>query len=124
MAHKILIADDEKDVIFVLENALIKEGYKVISASDGVEALQKVAAEKPDLILLDIMMPRLDGHSVNVKLKENPKTANIPVIVITAFGHLKKLLEIREELTVTAYLEKPFPVLRLSKKIKEILEKK
>ncbi|MBN1621394.1 MAG: response regulator [Endomicrobiales bacterium] len=121
MSKKVLIVDDEKDVLIILTDALSKEGYEIITASDGMEALEKVSSEKPDVILLDIMMPKLDGHSVNLKLKENPKTANIPVIVITAYGHLKKLLEVREELPVSGYLEKPFPIVRLKEKIREVL---
>ena len=67
------------------------------------------------------MMPRLDRYSVNLRLKENPETANIPVIVITGRGHIKELLKLREELSVAAYLEKPFPVSALLEKVEEIL---
>jgi DNA-binding response OmpR family regulator len=122
MPYKILVADDEPDVLFVLEDSIKKAGYTAILAHDGLEALEKVSKEKPDLIVLDIMMPKLDGQSVNVKLKENKETANIPVIVVTAFGQFKKLLEVRNELTVSGYLEKPFPVSALLDKIKEILK--
>ena len=122
MAFKILVADDEPDVLFVLEDSIKKAGYNAILAHDGLEALEKVSKEKPDLIVLDIMMPKLDGQSVNVKLKENKDTANIPVIVVTAFGQFKKLLEVRNELTVSGYLEKPFPVTALLDKISEILK--
>lgn len=122
MAYKILIADDEPDVLFVLEDSIKKAGYTVVLAHDGLEALEKVSKEKPDLIVLDIMMPKLDGQSVNVKLKENKETADIPVIVVTAFGQFKKLLEVRNELTVSGYLEKPFPVSALLDKINEILK--
>jgi response regulator RpfG family c-di-GMP phosphodiesterase len=68
------------------------------------------------------MMPKLDGYSVNLKLKENPETENIPVIVITGRGHLKELLQIRGDITVAAYLEKPFPLKVLVEKIKELLK--
>ncbi|MCB4790931.1 MAG: response regulator [Elusimicrobia bacterium] len=121
MPRKILIADDEPDILSILGDLLTKAGFNVTLAKDGLETLEKVNKDKPDLIVLDIMMPRLDGHSVNIKLKENKETANIPVIIMTAYGHFKKLLEVRNELTVSAYLEKPFPVSMLLEKIKEIL---
>lgn len=122
MPYKILIVDDEKDIVFVLRMALQKEGYATDEANDGIEALQRVAIEKPDLILLDLMMPKMDGYSVNIKLKENKETADIPIIVATGKGQLKELLQIREELKVTDYLEKPFTVKMLLEKIRLILK--
>ncbi|MCB4756619.1 MAG: response regulator [Elusimicrobia bacterium] len=118
----ILIVDDEPDVVFVLKMALEKNGYKTVEASNGLEALEKVHIQHPDAIILDLMMPKLDGHSVNLKLKEDPRTAHIPVIVVTGKGHLKELLDIREDLKVTAYLEKPFPVSLLLEKLGEIFK--
>jgi CheY-like chemotaxis protein len=120
MERNVLLVDDEKDIVTVLKIALEKEGYKVVEAFDGMEALEKVKKAKFDVIILDIMMPKLDGHSVNLKLKESPKTSEIPVVVITGRGHMKELLEIREELKVAEYLEKPFAVSFLVKRIKEI----
>jgi len=122
MKHKILIVDDEHDIVVILKMALEKEGYEVVEAFDGVEALQKVKETNPDLILLDIMMPKMDGHSVNLKLKENPETAKIPVIVITGRGQLKELVQARKDIEIVAYLEKPFTVSMLLGKIKETLE--
>jgi DNA-binding response OmpR family regulator len=121
VANTILIVDDERDIVTILKMALEKEGFQVLEAYDGIEAMQKITDKKPDLILLDLMMPKLDGHSVNLRLKENPDTANIPVIVITGRGHLKELLGITGELLVAAYLEKPFPVSLLLEKIRNIL---
>ena len=86
MAHKILVVDDDVDVLSVLETVLVASGYTTVLSPDGEDALNKVSSEKPDLIILDLMLPKLDGHSVNIKLKEDPKTANIPVIIITAYG--------------------------------------
>lgn len=118
---KILVVEDEHDIVEVVRMGLEKEGYEVDAAYDGVEALEKIKLNKPDLIVLDIMLPKLDGYSVNLKLKENPETKSIPVVVITGRVHLKELLEIREEITVAAYLEKPFPLKLLVEKIKELL---
>jgi response regulator RpfG family c-di-GMP phosphodiesterase len=120
MHRKILIVDDEPDIVLVLRMKLEQEGYAVCEAHDGLQALDVVGQEKPDLILLDIMMPKLDGYSMNLRLKDNPDTARIPVIVKTGKGHVKELLEIRDELRVASYLEKPFPVSLLLEKIKEV----
>lgn len=120
--NKILIVEDEIDIAEIIQMALKKEGYEADIACDGVVALAKVKANKPDLVVLDIMLPKLDGYSVNLKLKENPETENIPVIVITGRGYLKELLHIREEITVSAYFEKPFPMKLLTEKIKELLK--
>jgi CheY-like chemotaxis protein len=118
----ILIVDDEPDVVFVLKMALEKNGYRTSGATNGMEGLESVRTNQPDAIILDLMMPKLDGHSVNLKLKENPETAHIPVIIITGKGQLKELLDIREDLKVTAYLEKPFPVAVLLEKLNEIFK--
>ncbi|MFH1369034.1 MAG: response regulator [Elusimicrobiota bacterium] len=122
MPYKIMIVDDEKDIVFVLKIALEKEGFATDEAYDGIQALEKIGMSKPDLILLDIMMSKLDGHGVNLRLKEDPETAKIPVIVITGKGHLKELLQARDELQVAAYMEKPFTVKALIEKIREILK--
>ncbi|HAM38267.1 MAG TPA: two-component system response regulator, partial [Elusimicrobia bacterium] len=73
MKKKILVVDDEKDVVFVISISLIRAGYTIIVAYDGLEALELITNEKPDLVILDIMMPKLDGYSVKIKLKEYPE---------------------------------------------------
>lgn len=80
---KILLADDEPDVQRVLMRRLQAEGYTVVTAADGEEALVKAGREKPDVILLDIMLPKKNGNMVAAELQEKPETANIPVIFIT-----------------------------------------
>ncbi len=120
----ILVVDDEPDVRYVLNAALTRRGYVVEEAHDGMMALEAVEKRIPDVIVLDLMMPKLDGHSVNMRLKDNPKTAGIPVVVITGKGHLKELLEIREDLKVAAYIEKPFRIPTLLECLDGILMKK
>ncbi|HAM38922.1 MAG: hypothetical protein A2474_04010 [Elusimicrobia bacterium RIFOXYC2_FULL_34_12] len=120
MAKKILIVDDEKDVVEVIAMYLEKEDYEVASAFDGLEALEKITNEKPDLVILDVMMPKLDGHSLNIRLKENPETKDIPVIVITGKGHLKEIITARKDVTIVDYLEKPFQMQELLEKIKKV----
>ncbi|MFN3966458.1 MAG: PleD family two-component system response regulator [Endomicrobiia bacterium] len=120
---KILVVEDETDVVEILKMALIQSGYEVDCAYDGEEALEKVKSFKPDLILLDLMLPKIDGGSVNLKLKENPETAHIPVIVITGKGNLKELLHLDEGITIAGYYEKPIKVKFLLEKIKTFFEK-
>lgn len=83
-ARTILIADDDAALRELLRAALEAAGYRVVEAADGVEALQLAAHERPDLLILDISMPRLDGWAVLRQLEAQPATAGLPVIVLTA----------------------------------------
>ena len=121
---KILVVDDEKDIVEIISMYLERDDYEVMGAYDGQEALGKIINDKPDLVVLDIMMPKLDGHSLNIKLKENIETKDIPVIVITGKGHLREIIMAREDVTVVDYLEKPFQMNELLEKIKNVFEKK
>jgi len=80
---KILIVNDEKDTLFILERGLAARGYSVITADNGYDAIILAKSKRPDLIVLDILMPDMDGAAVAAKLKENPATKNIPVIFLT-----------------------------------------
>jgi DNA-binding response OmpR family regulator len=122
MAKKILIVEDDADIVEIINMALQKQGYEVYIAYTGVVALNKLIT-KPDLILLDLMLPELDGRAVNLRLKENPETKDIPVIVMTGKGHLREVFDIKEGVNVAAYLEKPFPIKVLLDKISELLSK-
>lgn len=119
---KILVVDDEKDVVELLSFLLKKDGYQVVSAHNGIEALEKVDSEKPDLVLLDVMMPEMDGYTVQTKLMENPATRDIPVIILTAKGQLKDVFAMSSN--VAAYMAKPFDPKLLRQKIEESLKPK
>ena len=84
MPKKILAVDDERHIVRLVEVNLQRAGYEVVTAYDGREALEKVESEKPDLVVLDVMMPYMDGFEVLKNLKANPATAEIPVIMLTA----------------------------------------
>ena len=86
MAKKILVADDEPFVLRSIEYTLARAGYNVVTATDGEEAFHKVLAEAPDLVFLDIQMPRMDGNEVCKKLRQDPSRKSLPIIVITAKG--------------------------------------
>ncbi|HIE32251.1 MAG TPA: response regulator, partial [Methanosarcinales archaeon] len=79
---KILVVDDEPDTLIPLTRALEADNYVVIGAADGAEALEKVTAETPDLILLDLMLPKVNGYEVCMKLKEDSMTRHIPIIML------------------------------------------
>ncbi|MFW6035597.1 MAG: response regulator [Halothermotrichaceae bacterium] len=104
--NKVLVADDAKNIVLVLKMSLKKAGYDVLTARDGLSALEKVQEEKPDLILLDILMPKMNGFLVFEALKDDPITADIPVVFITAKAE-KKDLERAKESGAADYLIKP-----------------
>ncbi|HLD28768.1 MAG TPA: response regulator [bacterium] len=115
---KILVADDEPDIVEVIRMGLESEGYSVITASDGLETIKKAKEEKPDLILLDIMMPKLDGFSANLRMKADETLSRIPILVITGKGEMKKIFE--EHDGINGYLEKPFHMDSLLTEVKKI----
>lgn len=122
MTKKILVVDDEKDVVSVLLKRLKAHGYEAASAGDGQEALNIIKKEKFDLVILDIMMPGMDGAELGGILKNDPKTKNIPLIFLTALGvKIKKVgYEIAGPDIVFA---KPFDIQELLNKIDEILKR-
>jgi DNA-binding response OmpR family regulator len=83
---KILVVDDEEHIVMILKDSLEFSGFQVVTAYNGQEALQKVAEDMPDLVVLDIGMPKLDGWEVCRRLKSDDKTKHIPVIILTAYA--------------------------------------
>lgn len=117
--QKVLVVDDEKSIVDILEFNLKKEGYEVICAFDGEEGLEKALNEKPDLILLDIMMPKLDGIEVCKKVRE---TSNVPILMLTARAEeVDKVLGL--ELGADDYITKPFSVRELMARVKANIRK-
>ncbi|MDD3646954.1 MAG: response regulator [Candidatus Dojkabacteria bacterium] len=84
--RKILIAEDETFLRSIIKSKLAKSGYEVIEVEDGEAALRSIQNDKPDLVLLDLMMPKMNGYDVLKKIKEDPELANIPVIVLSNLG--------------------------------------
>lgn len=121
MPKKILIVDDEPNVIQILTEKLGSEGFVVDSARDGHEALSKVEIDKPDLILLDIVMPKLDGISVLKKVKENSQTQNIPVIILTNLYDDKKVAEVINAGGTDYLVKVEHPIKEIIAKVKEKL---
>jgi len=120
---KILVVDDEVNITQILEFSIGAEGFEVITASNGEEAIDKARKEQPDLIILDIMMPRIDGYEACRILKANPLTKNIPVVLLTAKGRdIDKRLGY--EVGATDYIVKPFSPNKLIERINELLSLK
>ena len=121
ISKKILIVDDEILVIDVLTKKLKKEGFLVDSAFDGVEALLKVDKLKPDLILLDIIMPKLDGISVLKKLKASDETKDIAIIILTNLYDDQKIAEALEAGNTDYLIKVDYTVNEIVRKVKEKL---
>ena len=113
---RILVVDDTKDVLQVVSRRLQSWGYEAMTADSGEEGLRAAEEQVPDLILLDIMMPKLKGREVCARLKASPKTQNIPVIFLTALGladHVKAGMDLGAE----DYIVKPFEPAELKDRI-------
>jgi len=113
MGKRVLVVDDDRVIQQLLQVNLELEGYDVVAtAADGTEALDKIAKLKPDIVILDVMMPKMDGLEVCRRLRADPKTARIPVILLSARA---QDLDIREGLDIgaSAYLTKPFDPVEL-----------
>ena len=117
---KILLIDDEEDIIKMNMLRLVESNYDVISANDGREGVKKAEKESPDLILLDVMMPRMDGLQTLVKLKGNPRTSHIPVIMLTGIVEQAALNKARVS-GAADFIDKPFNAEMLLEAIKKNL---
>lgn len=120
MAKKILIVDDERDLVETLSIRFTSSGYQVILAFDGEEGLELARKEKPDLIILDVMMPKLNGYQVCRFLKFDDEYKNIPIVMLTARGQ-EKDKDVSQQVGADFYVTKPFDGLQLLQKIKSIL---
>ena len=121
MPKKILITEDSPTILTLIKDVLEKEGYSVITAVDGQEALEKCKKEKPDLIILDLMLPKIDGYKVCAMLKFDKNFHNTPIIILTArAGEADKKLG--EEVCADAYITKPVDPGLLISKIKEFIK--
>jgi len=119
----VLIVDDSPDILDIVPYALTKEGYTCITASSGEECLTILAAQKPDVILLDVVMGPLDGWSTLRQIKKNPDTKTIPVLMLTA-NHLSAQEARQYHICIEDYIRKPFHEEDLSAAIKQILARK
>jgi len=117
---KIFVSDDERDIRELMGFTLRFAGFDVVLTADGIEALERIPLEQPDLILLDVRMPKITGYEVCRRLKANPRTRSIPVVFVSAKGQTD---EIKQGLDVGAvkYLVKPITPDELVRNVREVL---
>ena len=118
--RKILVVDDEKELIRLITFHMTLAGYAVLAAKNGIEALEICEQEKPDLIILDIMLPRIDGWEVCRRLKQNPHTRTIPIIMLSALSEVDDKLK-GFNLGTDDYVTKPFSPRELVVRVKRVL---
>lgn len=120
--EKILVVDDEDHIVELISYNLINSGYKVITANNGIDAVKIAREEKPDLMLLDLMLPGLDGFDVCKSIRNDNETKDISVIMLTAKGEeLDKILGL--ELGADDYITKPFSIRELLARVKAVLRR-
>jgi DNA-binding response OmpR family regulator len=118
---RILIVDDEEGIVKIVKMYLEHHHYEVITANDGQEGLDKVKTDKPDLIVLDLMLPKMNGYKVCGLLKKDTRYAKIPIILFSAKSQ-EKDIKLGQEVGADAYLTKPFESDVLLAKIKELIK--
>ena len=122
MTKTILIVEDEKDILNLIEWHLRAEEYEVVKADDGIKGLELATKNLPDLIVLDLMLPGMDGLQVCKTLKKNPKTENIPIVMLTAKGEeIDRIVGL--ELGADDYMIKPFSPRELTLRVRAILKR-
>jgi len=121
MPKTIMVVDDEPHLVELVSAILEQEGYNVVTAENGQEALKKLETVTPDLILLDMMMPGMSGREVCERMRKNPKTANIKVAFLTVAQFSEVGKNVLKELKVADYITKPFTNMDLVKRVKDLL---
>jgi len=121
MNYKIVLAEDESQIAKLTKYKLEQEGYDVIWENNGLSALNSINTHKPDLVILDVMMPGMDGFQVLKKIKEDENLKRIPVIMLTVLGQ-DKYIKKGKDLGAQGYMVKPFRPAELATQVKKILE--
>lgn len=116
---KVLVVDDDKSIVELLRHIMTREGHEVVTAGDGKEGLTLARSEKPDLIILDIMMPEMDGITVSGILFQDPVMRMTPVLILTAKGSARNMMELVPN--VRMYMDKPFDPPALIKTVTSLL---
>lgn len=120
MSKKVLIVDDEPNIVLSVEFLMQREGHEVMTASDGQEATELLATARPDLMILDVMMPRKNGFEVCAEVRADPELSGMPILMLTAKGReaeMKKGISLGAD----AYITKPFSTHDLVAKVHELL---
>jgi CheY-like chemotaxis protein len=116
---KIMVVDDEKPLLILLKEVLENEGFKVITAESGMECLEKLKKVKPDIIIMDMMMPKMSGYDTIKKIRENPKTKDLKVVILTV-SVIEEVSKFQlNKYKVLDYINKPFDIKEIVEKIKK-----
>lgn len=121
MSGSIFLVDDELHVAQILGRRLEREGYTISTARDGIEAFDRIVESQPDLIISDLQMPRLDGLGLAEKLKEEPATATIPIVLLTSRGH-RADADTVERTNIVRLIAKPFSSHEMVRVVAEVLD--
>ena len=121
MTKKILIADDEANIVISLEFLMKREGFEVLVANDGDEAVRRIRAERPDLVLLDVMMPKKSGFEVCQEVKADPALQGVRILMLTAKGRDTEVAK-GLALGADAYMTKPISTRELVDRVRSLLE--
>jgi DNA-binding response OmpR family regulator len=123
---RVLVVDDDPDILDAITTILTTQPYQVDTARDGIECVDKVRAETPDLIVLDLLMPKMDGFAVVRELRENPKHSKIPILILTSVredaSRRRYELETGLAMDVQDYVEKPISPADLLERVGNLLE--
>ena len=120
-ANKILVADDDPVILGLLEVNFEMEGFDVVTAGDGAAALERAQATRPDVIVLDVMMPKMTGHEVAAALRDDPDLASIPIVFVSAKAQGADVAR-GMELGAADYVTKPFDPIELVERVTAVLE--
>jgi DNA-binding response OmpR family regulator len=124
LTRKVVCVEDEPEMIDLMRLILSRKGFEVIGANGGLKGLETIRAEKPDIVLLDLMMPEMDGWQVYQQLKADPATEHIPVVVVTAKAqNIDKVLGLHIA-KVDDYISKPFSLQELVDRVEEVLKRR
>ena len=121
MNKKVLITDDEQNIVISLEFLMKREGFEVVVANDGEEAIRRIRADQPDLVLLDVMMPKKSGFEVCQEVKSDPALGGVRILMLTAKGRDTEVAK-GLALGADAYMTKPFSTRELVDKVRNLLE--
>lgn len=121
---KVMVVEDEEILLTALSEELKQEGFEVVGAKDGVEGVEKSVSEKPDMILLDLVMPRLDGIGALTQIKENPETKDIPVVILTNLSDYDKISDALSLGAMDYLVKANYRLEELVNKIKVVLDRK
>ena len=120
MAEKVLVADDDEDIVFMLKSMLEKNGYEVVTAADGEQALRVLRTQTPDLMIVDLTMPNMSGWNFTTKVRQNERFKNTPIIVLSGLLENQREPEVFESASI--YMPKPFDIFEVLKKVQDLLK--